>query len=236
MASWWAYRREDWPGVCMWRPFNALFWCCRMPPTCDLGPIGPRKGWAEEAQGAPPRASRGAVHEGGARGARPEELVALAAFILRKPVRSVFSAQRFVRLVAAREGADRCEWELGREDLVLAGGGEAGEAGVEGGAHGHQFSRCACMRDRRRANEANFLPLPVSTPQHHPAIRHPLLRAHDHGLVLHQQSPTVAEHSVLEFPTVLYGPPAECTPVTDGKMDHFRHWPLVYRTVHTLLS
>ena len=92
MASLWAYRREDWPGTWLWRRSNALFCCHRLSPSCLLGPIGPRKGWAEKAQGAPPRAPRGAVREGGARGARPEELVALAAFILRKPVRSVFSA------------------------------------------------------------------------------------------------------------------------------------------------
>ena len=205
MASLWAYRREGWPGTRLWCSFNALFCCHRLPPTCDLGPIGPHKGWAEEAQGAPPRAPRGAVREGGARGARPGELVALAASILRKPVRSVFSAPRFVRLVAAQGGADRCEWELGREDLVLAGGEEAGEAGVEGGAHGHQFSCCACVWDRRRANEANFLPLPVSTPQHHPVILDPLLRAHDHGLVLPQQSQqswSTLTLSVLEFPMV----------------------------------
>lgn len=60
--------------------------------------------------------------------------MALAASILREPVRSVFFAQGFVRLVAAHGGADRCERELGREELALAGGGEAREAGVEGGA------------------------------------------------------------------------------------------------------
>ena len=222
MASLWAYRREDWPGMWLWRPFNALFWCCRMPPTCDLGPIGPRKGWAEEAQGAPSRAPRGAVREGGARGARNGELVALAAFNLGKPVRSVFSAQRFVRLVATRGGADWCERELGREDLALAGGEEAGEAGVEGGAHGHQLSCHACMWDRRRDNEAVLLSVLVSIPEPHPVVPDPLLHSHDHGLVVHQQSPTVAEHSLLEFPTVLYGPPTECTPVTDGKIDPFQ--------------
>ena len=33
--------------------------------------------------------------------------------------------QRFVRLVAAQWGANRCERELGHVDLVLAGGEEA---------------------------------------------------------------------------------------------------------------
>ena len=107
-----------------------------------------------------------------------------------------------MRLVAAQGEADRYERELGREDLVLAGGEEGGEAGVEGGAEEHRFSCCARCRYRRRDNEANFLSLPVSTPEHHPVVLEPLLHAHDHGLVVHQQSPTVAEHSVLEFPMV----------------------------------
>ena len=184
MAIWCASESQGWPGTWLWRRSNALFCCYRLYPSCVLGPIGPPKGWVEEAQGAPPRAPRGAVREGGARGARPEELVALAAFILRKPVRSVFFAQRFVRLVAAQGGADRFERELGREDLVLAGGEEAREAGVEGGAEEHQCSCCARCWYRRRDNEANFMSLPVSTPEHYLVVLEPLLHAHDHGLVL----------------------------------------------------
>ena len=188
MASLWAYRREDWPGTRLWRRSNALFCCHRLSPSCALGPIGPRKGWAEDPQGAPRRAPRGAVREGGARGARPEELVDLSASILRKPVRPSFFLQRFVRLVAAQGGADWYERELGREDLVLAGGEEAREAGVEGGAEEHQFSCCARCRHRRRDNEAVLLSVLVSTPEHHPVVLEPLLHAHDHGPVLQQHS------------------------------------------------
>ena len=205
MASLWAYRREDWPGTRLWRRSNALFCCHRLPPTCDLGPIGPHKGWAEEAQGAPPRAPRRAVCEGGAGAAWRAGPVALAASTLREPVRSVFFAPRLVRLVAAPVRGDCRERELGHEELVLVAGEEAREAGVEGGAEEHRFSCCARCRYRRRANEANFLSLPVSTPEHHPVVLEPLLHAHDHGLVLHQQSQqswSTLTLSVLEFPMV----------------------------------
>ena len=132
MASLWAYGREDWPGTWLWRPFNALFCCCRMSPTCDLGSIGPRKGWAEEAQGAPRRAPRGAVREGGARGARQGELVALATSSLGIPVRSHSTGQCFARLAAVQWGEDRRERELGHHGAARRAGEEGREGEVEG--------------------------------------------------------------------------------------------------------
>ena len=56
--------------------------------------------------------------------------MALATSTLREPVRSSFFPQLSVRLAAVQWGGDRRERELGREDLVLAGGEGAREAGV----------------------------------------------------------------------------------------------------------
>ena len=64
--------------------------------------------------------------------------MALAASTLCKLVPASLLVQRFVRLVAAQWEADHHECELGRVDLVLAGGEEAREAGVEGGAQEHR--------------------------------------------------------------------------------------------------
>ena len=47
MASLWAYRREDWPGTCLWRVFIAPIYCRRLSPACYLGPIAPDMGWGE---------------------------------------------------------------------------------------------------------------------------------------------------------------------------------------------
>ena len=146
MANWCASERKGWPGTRLWRQFNALLCCHRLSPSCVLGPIGPRKGWAEEAQGAPCRAPRGAVRERRAGGAWRAGLVALATSTLRKPVRSVFSAPRFVRLVAAPVGGDCRERELGCDGVgLLRAAKEAREDGREGGAEEPQ-ARCRARR------------------------------------------------------------------------------------------
>ena len=167
MASLWANGREDWPGTWLWRPFNALFCCCRMPPTCDLGPIGPRKGWAEEAQGAP----RSALSRGCSCSWRPWRSARWTGgsrrLPARKPVPSVPTRQIGVSFVAVVCGAGRRGGEQDHHREARRAGEEGREGEVEGALNSASVVAARRTWYRRRQNEAVRSSVPLRFSDRH---------------------------------------------------------------------